>query len=694
MGEPILTDASQIYANNWSVNEGAELKNLIDGDKNTFWVTTWEDGAEQTPSEPSSLRFYSEAGFPDTVQVQYAMRQNESYHRVPANMRVQVSNDAETWITLPSTLTVDDLGGTALLSKYHTDSLTYIVSGIGGYKYVRFEVFNSINQGGGDWYNYNVHALYEFSEFNLYNVTGVNENSYILQPSHKGVAFELFNAIQAAKAENNSGKATQATYDKLVAAVEAFKTLSTNDSTIAIARYNVENLTAGDRIGEFPQEDLDAYTTKVSALLEEYDNATGTVSSDKMKELVGGLKDAYSALYDKMIKPEGKWYVISTANANRQGMVLYAGGAHTHAFGNGYSYWLTNAYPAGAYESYSHWTLTKDKDGRYIPQNVGQGGFFGPYTGSGNDTYNYRPICWYEPKAFTIVPFGEGQVGFLSAEGYYVKNTGSWYAAGLEYFKADGSATAFKNTALAWTIDASEEAHGEFTTEPYYSKCANHRVIAITMPYEYTSPAQAVNDADKIVEDIYPYQLVGKVTTNEGDSIITAYKLQMMDEIETVKGGTPVIYIMPGEKFDANVTSTITFSPVMNTPVSAEVDTINGLMSVPATWYTTEAHLGYFLEDSVVDEPKGTTIGYQRAVILPNLVKNLVSDEEVDAIVYVKGAGMLNGINNAEIIAIKKFVNVYTTDGVLVRKHVDEAKATEGLKKGVYVVGNKKVLVK
>ena len=697
VGEPIITDVSQIYANNWSPNEGMHLENMIDGNKDSYWNSTWEAGQEQTPDEPHSLRIYNEAGFPDTVQVQYVMRQNGSWHRVPARMRIQVSNDAETWETLPNDMTLADFGGQTLLSSLHSDSLTYIVSGIGGYKYVRFQTLVSINNGGGVYFANN-HAVFGYAEYNLYPITGVNENSYILKPSHKGVAFELFNAIQDAKAENNSGNATQATYDKLVAAIEAFKALSSNDSTIAMARYNVENLTAGDRIGEFPGEDLEAYVSKANPLIAEYDAAEGQLSANKIKEVVSGLKDAYAALYEKMNKPADKWYVISTADATRAGMVLYAGGAHTHAYGNSYSYWLTKPYStdgkfAGAYESYSHWTLTKDKDGRYIPQNVGQGGFFGPYTGSGNNDYNYRPICWYVPKAFTIVPFGDGQIGFLTAEGYYVKNNAGWYANGLEYTKADDSAPAFKGSSFAWTIDASEDVHGDFVTEPYYSGCANGRVIAITMPYGYANPAQAVSDADQSAEDIYPYEIVGKVTTDEGDSIVTAYKLKMLDGI-LVEAGKPVIYIMPGEKYDASVTSTITFSPAMNSIISAERDTVNGLISVPATWNTSEEHMGYFLEDSVVDEPKGTSIGYQRGIILPRLVKNTVSDDEVDAIVYVKGAGMLNGIKDAEIIAIKKFVNVYTTDGVLVRKHVDEANATAGLKKGVYVVGNKKVLVK
>lgn len=80
-------------------------------------------------------------------------------------------------------------------------------------------------------------------------------------------------------------------------------------------------------------------------------------------------------------------------------------------------------------------------------------------------------------------------------------------------------------------------------------------------------------------------------------------------------------------------------------------------------------------------------------MIIPRLVEE-VPDAEVDAIIYVQGAGMLNNIDKNKVVGIKLFVNVYTTDGVLVRKHVDASKATAGLKKGVYVIGNKKVLVK
>jgi hypothetical protein len=41
-----------------------------------------------------------------------------------------------------------------------------------------------------------------------------------------------------------------------------------------------------------------------------------------------------------------------------------------------------------------------------------------------------------------------------------------------------------------------------------------------------------------------------------------------------------------------------------------------------------------------------------------------------------------------------RYVNVYSLDGVLYKKRVEPAKALEGLKKGIYIVGDKKIEVK
>ena len=77
----------------------------------------------------------------------------------------------------------------------------------------------------------------------------------------------------------------------------------------------------------------------------------------------------------------------------------------------------------------------------------------------------------------------------------------------------------------------------------------------------------------------------------------------------------------------------------------------------------------------------------------------IVNDPEasIDAVIPVDSSNgtveIPNGIASL-INSQKAIVNVYTTDGVLVKKNVKAVEATKGLKKGVYVVGKNKVLVK
>ena len=140
-----------------------------------------------------------------------------------------------------------------------------------------------------------------------------------------------------------------------------------------------------------------------------------------------------------------------------------------------------------------------------------------------------------------------------------------------------------------------------------------------------------------------------------------------------------------------------TFSAVLNSEVVDKADTINGLGGTLDQMSTPVAHIGYFLEDSVVDEPANTTIGYQRAVLVPWLVENLADSDpniSVDKIVYVKGNGMLNGVNEVIVEDQAEKVDVYSIDGVLLRRNVARGSATNGLAKGIYIVGKEKVLVK
>ena len=82
---------------------------------------------------------------------------------------------------------------------------------------------------------------------------------------------------------------------------------------------------------------------------------------------------------------------------------------------------------------------------------------------------------------------------------------------------------------------------------------------------------------------------------------------------------------------------------------------------------------------------------------MPWLVENLMETDpnvSVDLVVYVKGNGMLNDINEVVVEDPKELVDVYSIDGVLLRRNVARAAATNGLAKGIYIVGKEKVLVK
>lgn len=66
---------------------------------------------------------------------------------------------------------------------------------------------------------------------------------------------------------------------------------------------------------------------------------------------------------------------------------------------------------------------------------------------------------------------------------------------------------------------------------------------------------------------------------------------------------------------------------------------------------------------------------------------------EADLTIAIK-EGLLNKIETVVASDPDEKVDVYTIDGVLVKRNVLRSAATEGLTKGIYIVGKDKVLVK
>ena len=65
----------------------------------------------------------------------------------------------------------------------------------------------------------------------------------------------------------------------------------------------------------------------------------------------------------------------------------------------------------------------------------------------------------------------------------------------------------------------------------------------------------------------------------------------------------------------------------------------------------------------------------------------------IDKTISISGA--INGVKTIKVIENSgEFVNVYTLDGMLVKRNVKMSEATDNLRKGIYIVGKKKILVK
>ena len=276
----------------------------------------------------------------------------------------------------------------------------------------------------------------------------------------------------------------------------------------------------------------------------------------------------------------------------------------------------------------------------------------------------------------------------LKPAGYeYFCLDAAWYADGMTYEYNEGNEP-MAYSAFAWQVYPVSDICSQITET---QSIAQGRVIAITKPHDLESLPTTEYGT------VQGYRIVGKLTEEgSSDSIITAYKLQAYEDGEIIPAGTPVIYITEGDSYNADVSYEVEFNPYIDGEVTNLPDTVNGLAGNIDSYTTDIDHLGYFLEDSVVDEPVGVLIGYNRAYIIPWLVEDLTegNPDAVDKIVYVKGAGMLNDIKDVVIEDQKEKVDVYSIDGVLIRRNVARAGSTNGLAKGIYIVGKQKVLVK
>ena len=223
----------------------------------------------------------------------------------------------------------------------------------------------------------------------------------------------------------------------------------------------------------------------------------------------------------------------------------------------------------------------------------------------------------------------------------------------------------------------------EFTQHTAFNR---GRVAGYVLPYSTFEMPSGVDG-----EAVGTYEICGYQTSEDGTEV-TAINLAEYSK-ETIEAGTPfVMVIEPGEKYDEDVEVMVDLKADIFGPVTQELKPANGMFGTFTLLSLPEGMI-YLTEDSAVVEPEGFGLSPQRAYIDVNKIEQ-VPDAEVAYVVYVSGKAGLNvGIHDVVLDASKP-VNVYTIDGVLLRKDVMPTEATKGLAKGIYIVGKEKVLVR
>ena len=162
----ILTSANQLSTNKQETSEG-DISNLVDGNKNTFFHSTWSANNEDNAF--AYLQIDLEGAY-NKLRLDYTKRYNYTRHKgYPTQFHVfatNTPNDEESW---------KDCGYSDQLSYNYDNqqSGNTILTLDGDYQYIRLQVEKT-----GDMLQTNGNLYFALSELAIYSVTSVTNTNY------------------------------------------------------------------------------------------------------------------------------------------------------------------------------------------------------------------------------------------------------------------------------------------------------------------------------------------------------------------------------------------------------------------------------------------------------------------------------------------------------------------------------------
>ncbi|MBP3774513.1 MAG: hypothetical protein ILA34_04090 [Bacteroidaceae bacterium] len=245
-------------------------------------------------------------------------------------------------------------------------------------------------------------------------------------------------------------------------------------------------------------------------------------------------------------------------------------------------------------------------------------------------------------------------------------------------------------TSSAFTFEAVEDPDAALNFP-----ALNDNIQIKTFPFAVANIEAEDENFKKV--PVKTYGLKSATVDNAADSISSV----VLYEKASFEAGEPFV-LVTGNPATAPTVDEVLHDSInmIITPVAiedyntTEPKTANGLVASLSGTQLLKKGLGLFEKGflTVTNDSVSVLVAGQTGYIDPLQVQDI--DTGSAATLTVKGNGILDAIRTAIIRQSSEYVNVYSIDGQLLRRHVNAADATRGLQKGIYIVGKQKVSVK
>lgn len=445
--------------------------------------------------------------------------------------------------------------------------------------------------------------------------------------------------------------------------------------------------------------DLKAVLDKVQDYITKCD-ADGNYTKDDIQTNLNDLNTAFATFKASAPKFEaasaetsGKWYYLSASkhyfdvtgktqdkyddNNVRNGK-LYVNVNKVEGGLNNASMNVTGNGELPVEDKYAQWAFINLGDTAYAILNKGTGLYIGEKTG-GNAGLSVTPVAFKisEIGYATFILDGYRFNGDRTAP-LHTQTSGQIAVFWDDYTLGSGSCFDIENTKTSTDdfngnpVELETMLRGKL-----YTKC-------------YSATTYVMGDGFNEMGNAYQ---IATIDLEKGELTLTS-------DMNNA-AGKPFFYVcgtsigMPAEPTAADTTTFNVYTPGFSEIEFAQQPLeSNGLIGNYYSGTKVAKGFGILREEEGVQTIGATTaneqLGWNTAYIDPALVKN--ADQPGELVVKIKGnlsTNIQEAINDAQTGP----VNVYSIDGVLIKKNVKASEAIKGLAKGIYIVGNQKIAI-